>query len=74
MPGRLSIARVEAGEQIIFVRGSTAVAKLVLLGLVAPKRQFGAMRGMVELGDSFFDPLPEAKLARWDEQRGARIR
>jgi antitoxin (DNA-binding transcriptional repressor) of toxin-antitoxin stability system len=74
MPGRLSIARVEAGEQIIFVRGSTAVAKLVPLGPMVPKRQFGAMRGMVDLDDSFFDPLPEAKLALWDEQRGARIR
>ncbi len=31
-----------------------------------PKRRFGAMRGRIEVGDAFFDPLPESELAAWE--------
>jgi len=31
-----------------------------------PKRQFGALRGIVHLDDIFFDPLPEEELALWE--------
>ena len=30
------------------------------------KRQFGAMRGRVAVGDAFSDPVPEAELAAWE--------
>ena len=30
------------------------------------KRQFGAMRGVVNLGPEFFDPLPEDELSGWE--------
>jgi len=60
------LARVAAGEEIILARGRTPVAKLVPLSPVLPKRQFGALRGMIELDDTFFDPLPEEELALWE--------
>jgi len=59
------LARVEAGEEIIIARGKTPVAKLVP---VAPKgkREFGAMRGKVDIGPEFFEPLPDEELAAWE--------
>jgi prevent-host-death family protein len=60
------LARVEAGEEIVLARGRTPVAKLVPLVPVPPKRQFGALRGMIALDDTFFDPLPEEELALWE--------
>ena len=59
------VARVEAGEEIILARGKEPVAKLVPLRPIAPKRRFGAMRGMGSVGPEFFEPLTEEELAEW---------
>ncbi len=58
------LQRVERGETITISRGKTPVAKLVPL---APKaeRRFGAMRGVLQVDESFFEPLPEEELAAW---------
>jgi hypothetical protein len=34
---------------------------------VVPKRQFGALRGVVSVGPEFFEPLPADELAAWDQ-------
>ena len=59
------LADAEAGEDVVIARNGKPVAKLVPY---APKvkRQFGSMAGMIELDDSFFDPLPEEELAAWE--------
>jgi prevent-host-death family protein len=58
------IARVEAGEEIIIVRDTVPVARLVPITQVRPRRVFGAMRGKAGVTAEFFETLPE------DERRG----
>jgi len=59
------LARVEAGEEIVIARGKTPIAKLVPVASKG-KRQFGAMRGRIDIGPEFFEPLPEDELAAWE--------
>lgn len=61
------LVRVEAGEEIVLARGKQPVAKLVPFHPVAPRRQFGALRGVVSVDPGFFDPLPEDELAAWGQ-------
>jgi prevent-host-death family protein len=56
------VGRVEAGETITIVRRGKPIAKLVPI-MPVRKRQFGALRGRVNLDDSFFDPLPKEELS-----------
>jgi prevent-host-death family protein len=60
------LARVEAGEEIILARGKQPIAKLTPYVPPRSKRQFGALRGVVNVGPEFFEPLPEEEQARWD--------
>lgn len=50
------VARAEAGEEIVLVRGKKPVAKIVP---AAPKRKFGRLKGKGSIGSEFFEPLPE---------------
>ena len=59
------LAQVETGEEIIIARNGTPVARLVRCKKRG-KRQFGTMKGLIELDDSSFDPLPEEELAAWE--------
>ena len=59
------LAQVEAGEEIIIARNGTPVARLVRCKKRG-KRQPGTWKGLIELDDSFFDPLPEEELAAWE--------
>jgi prevent-host-death family protein len=60
------LARVEAGEEIILARGKEPIAKLVPFQPAAPKRRFGALRGIISVGPEFFEPLSEEDLAAWE--------
>ena len=59
------LAQVEAGEEVVIARNGTPVARLER---VKPrvKRQPGRWKGKISIDDSFFDPLPEEELARWE--------
>lgn len=59
------LAEAEAGEDIVIARNGKPVAKLVPY---APKGKpkFGSMKGLIELDDSFFDPLPEDETKFWE--------
>ena len=59
------LARVEAGEEVVIARNGKPVARLVNVPKRG-KRQFGSMKGLIKLDDSFFDPLPDAELAAWE--------
>ena len=61
------LAQVEAGEEVIIMRGSTPVAKLVPITRQGSKREFGALRGEVYTTDAFFEPLPPEELDAWDQ-------
>ena len=61
------LAEAEAGEEVVIARGSKPVAKLVPVEQTG-KRQFGALKGIVSFDESFWDPLPEEELRRWNGQ------
>jgi prevent-host-death family protein len=61
------LARVEAGEEIALARGKHPIAKLVPYHPPAPRRRFGALRGIISVDPGFFDPLPEDELAAWEQ-------
>lgn len=59
------VAEVEAGEEIVIMRGKVPAARLV--GLAAgPTRKFGALAGEVAVTPAFFEPLPDAELRAWE--------
>ena len=63
------VARAEAGEEIVLLRGTQPVAKIVPIEPIKPserKRQFGAYRGKFSVGPEFFDPLPDDELNSWE--------
>jgi antitoxin (DNA-binding transcriptional repressor) of toxin-antitoxin stability system len=60
------IRKAAGGEEIIIARGSIPVAKLIALGEVKRKRQPGSMKGTLQVGPEFFDPLPEDELSAWE--------
>ena len=59
------LARVEAGEEVVIARRGEPVAKLVSCNPVG-KRQPDILKGKLVVPDSFFDPLPEEELKRWE--------
>lgn len=61
------IARAEAGEEVIIVRGKEPVVKLVPVTPAKPRRKFGSMKGQFEVPDSFFEPLPPEELEAWGQ-------
>lgn len=59
------LVRVEAGEEVVIARNGKPVARLVRFR-ERGKRRFGALRGKINIDESFFDPLPESELAAWE--------
>lgn len=61
------IKRAEAGEEIIIRRGTQPVAKIVVLP-PKPKgrRKYGSLKGLIEIGPEFLEPLPEEELKLWE--------
>ena len=59
------LAQVEAGEEVIIARNGKPVARLVSVRQKR-KRQFGTMRALINIDDSFFDPLTEEELKLWE--------
>lgn len=62
------VARAEAGEEVLIVRGRERepVAKLVPVRDARP-RVPGSLKGLIHVPDSFFDPLPADELEAWGQ-------
>jgi prevent-host-death family protein len=60
------VARAEAGEEIVILRGKQPVARLMPLEKPLPQRKFGAFKGLITVGPEFFEPLPDDELALWE--------
>ena len=59
------LAQVEAGEEVIIARNGKPVARLVREKTRVERRP-GRWKGLIDIPDSFFDPLPDEELARWE--------
>ena len=68
------IAKVEAGEEVVILRGKRPIARLLPIVQTQGKRLPGRLKGKIGLPNSFFfDPLPEAELRAWEgEYEGPR--
>ncbi|MFZ5478820.1 MAG: type II toxin-antitoxin system Phd/YefM family antitoxin [Myxococcota bacterium] len=60
------IERACSGEEVVIARGDRPVVRLVPIEPPARARAFGALRGKVHVDASFFEPLPEEEIARWE--------
>jgi prevent-host-death family protein len=61
------IERACAGEEVIISRGSEPIVRLVPITRKPARRQFGAFRGKLVVGDAFFEPLPPEELDAWEK-------
>jgi antitoxin (DNA-binding transcriptional repressor) of toxin-antitoxin stability system len=61
------IADVEAGEDVVILRGTEPVVRLVPAGRAAPARVYGALAGKVTVSSAFFEPLPPDELSAWEQ-------
>ena len=60
------LRKASNGEEIIIARGSKPVARLVPVGEVKGKRQPGSLKGELQVGSEFFEPLPPEELSAWE--------
>ena len=59
------LVQVEAGDDVVIARNGKPVARLVRFR-DRGERRFGALRGKINIDESFFDPLPESELTSWE--------
>jgi prevent-host-death family protein len=57
------LVQAEAGDEVIIARDGKPIVRLVPVGK-PPQRPVGFVVGSVP--ESFFDPLPDDELARWE--------
>jgi prevent-host-death family protein len=60
------LERAANGEEIIIARGSNPVARLVPMGEIKGKRQPGSLKGQLQVGPEFFEPLSRKELSAWE--------
>lgn len=53
------IDRALAGEEIVITRSGKPVIRLVPCKEAMPRRKPGALKGLFEVTDAFFEPLPD---------------
>jgi prevent-host-death family protein len=69
------LKEAEAGQEVVVMRGSKPVAKIVAIDLPAPKagdtdilsrrRLAGAFRGQITWDEDAFDPMSDEELREW---------
>ena len=60
------VAAALAGEEVVIARGSEPLVKLTPINAARKKRVPGKYKGLFELTEAFFEPLPEDELALWE--------
>ena len=60
------IEQASEDEEVIIARASKPVARLVPVGEVKGKRQPGSLKGKLQVGPEFFEPLPSNELSGWE--------
>lgn len=54
------------GEEIVIARGSEPVVRLVAIQSPKGDRKPGALKGKIQIGPRFFEPLPPEELNQWE--------
>jgi prevent-host-death family protein len=54
------------GEEIVIARGSEPVVRLVAIQSPKGDRKPGALKGKIQIGQGFFEPLPPEELNQWE--------
>ena len=60
------MAAAERGEEVVIARRDKPAVRLVAVEVARPKRVFGSMKGLIDIGPEFFEPLPDDELALWN--------
>jgi prevent-host-death family protein len=60
------IERACQGEEIVIARGAKPLVRLVPLADVRGNRKPGILKGRLNVGPDFFDPLPSDELEAWE--------
>ena len=60
------IAAAERGEEVVIARRDKPAVRLVVANDLKPPRVFGSMKGLIDIGPEFFEPLPDDELALWN--------
>ncbi len=59
---------IERGEEVVIARGDKPVVKLTAVeGQQKPKRQPGTLQGLIQIHESFFEPMTEEELREIEE-------
>ena len=61
------LARAEAGERVVICRRNVPVAELSAVRPRAEPRPFGLAKGLFDVPDEFFDPLPDELLKKFED-------
>lgn len=59
------LRQVMAGEEVVITNNKVVVARIVPPRNASRKPLLGRMKGQFELGDEFFEPLPDEELLAW---------
>ena len=62
------LERAHMGQEVILAKAGKPYARLMPLAAVLGKRQPGRLVGMGNVGSAFFEPLPDAELAAWEQR------
>lgn len=60
------IEQVEKGGEVVISRRDKPVARLVPIEAAQLERKPGRMKGLIDIGPEFFEPLPEEELRLWE--------
>jgi antitoxin (DNA-binding transcriptional repressor) of toxin-antitoxin stability system len=60
------IADALAGKEVVIARGKVPAVRLAPIVPPKPKRQPGTLKGKIDLGPEFFEPMPDEELDLWE--------
>lgn len=64
------LEEVEKGGEVVISRRDKPIARLVPIEtvqpVVTPARRPGRMKGLIDIGPEFFEPLPDDELRLWE--------
>ena len=60
------LEEVEKGGEVVISRRDKPIARLVPIEQPRPERKPGRLKGLIDIGPEFFEPLPEEELRAWE--------